>query len=75
VGDRGAERALVLGALDIDMDPLMVAAQIGEGVDVLLADLAPLARPDLLAEQRLQPFNSLDLNRRHGPTLLVAQRL
>ncbi len=53
----------------------MVAGEVREGVDVFLGDLAPLARPDLLAEQGLQPLDSLDLNRRHGSTLLIAQRL
>ena len=31
--------------------------------------------PICLAEQALQPLDSLDLNRRHGPTLLIAQWL
>src|SRR5258705_1704016 len=37
------------------------------GVDVLLGDLAPLARPDRLPLQGLQSFDPLNLNGRHGP--------
>ena len=33
--------------------------------------LGPICSPS----RRLQPLDSLDLNRRHGPTLLIAQRL
>jgi hypothetical protein len=33
MGDRGAERALALGALDIDMDPLPIARACGERID------------------------------------------
>ena len=61
VGDRGAEGALLLRPLDVDVDPLVVAGELGEGVDVLLGDRAPLARADLLPDQRLQPLDSLDL--------------
>ncbi len=48
VGDRDAEGALGLRPLDVDVDPLVVAGELGEQVDVLLGDLAPLARADLL---------------------------
>src|SRR5262249_48232254 len=34
VGDRRAEGALCLGPLDVDVDPLIVAGELGEGVDV-----------------------------------------
>src|SRR5262249_37010780 len=65
VGDRRPERALRLGALDVDVDPLVVAGELGEGVDVRLRDSAPLARADLLPEQRLHPLDSLHLYRSH----------
>ena len=46
VGDRRPEGALGLRPLDVDVDPLVVAGELGEGVDVLLGDGAPLARAD-----------------------------
>jgi hypothetical protein len=36
VGDRPAERALLAGPLDVDVDPLVVAGRLGELVDLLL---------------------------------------
>src|SRR6516225_6496436 len=52
MGDRRAERALASGALDVDMDPLVVTAQLGELVDHLLGDLPPLAGAyDLILER------------------------
>src|SRR4051794_37969025 len=47
--DRLAARHLALAALDIDMDPLMVAGRVGEFVDLLLRHNVPVADPDLLA--------------------------
>src|SRR6201999_3506639 len=44
VSDRRPERALLLGPLDVDVDPLIVAGELGEGVDIGLGDRAPLAR-------------------------------
>src|ERR1044072_5415782 len=61
VGDRGAEGALVLRLLAVDVDPLVVTGELGEGVDVRLRDRTPLARPDLLPEQRLHPLHALNL--------------
>src|SRR3954451_22728160 len=46
VRDRRSERALGLGALDVDMDPLIVAGEIGERVDHLLGHLTPVGRAD-----------------------------
>ena len=51
MGDRRPERALALGALDVDVDPLVVARDLGELVDVLLGHLDPIARADRLADQ------------------------
>ncbi|HEY1457843.1 MAG TPA: hypothetical protein VGF15_04930 [Solirubrobacteraceae bacterium] len=53
VGDRRPEGTLGLGALDVGVDPLVIAGQIGELVDHLLCDLAPLARAHDLIGQRL----------------------
>src|SRR5512146_1750320 len=65
VGDRRAEGALVLGLLDVDVDPLVVPRELGEGVDVVLGDRTPIARADLLPEQRLHPLDSLHLDGGH----------
>ena len=46
--DRRAEWAF-LGALGIDVDPLVVAGRLGEGVDLLLRDLDPARRPEHIA--------------------------
>jgi hypothetical protein len=78
VSDGRAERALLLGALDVDVNPLVIAGEPGECVDVLLGDLAPLAGPDRLPDQCLETFDSLYFLDRHGahtswaagPTLL-----
>ena len=53
MGDRGAERALGLGPLDVDVDPLIVVGELGKRVDHLLGDLAPLARAELLPDELL----------------------
>ena len=50
--DGAAERA-ALGALHVDVDPLVVAGGLGERVDPLLGDLDPVAGADLLAGGRL----------------------
>ena len=39
--DRGAEGA-VLGALGVDVDPLVVVGRVGEEADALLRDLDPV---------------------------------
>src|SRR3954468_14813470 len=54
VGDRRAERALGLRPLDVHVYPLVVARDLGERVDQLLRDLAPLARAHFLPDERLQ---------------------
>ncbi len=55
-----AIRHVRLAALDIDMDPLMVAAGFGECVDALLCDDQPVADPQLLTDQRLHRLRTLD---------------
>ena len=39
MSDGSAERTLALAAFDVDVDPLVVAGQVGEGVDHFLGDL------------------------------------
>jgi hypothetical protein len=39
VRDRRAERRLTLGALDVDVDPLVIARGLGKQVHLLLRDL------------------------------------
>src|ERR1700692_650878 len=72
MGDRLAARHLALGALDIDMDPLVVAGGVGEFVDLLLGDRVPVADPDLLALIGLQIGGALQLQ---YPLLPLAMRL
>src|ERR1700683_2512130 len=71
MGDRATEGA-VLGALGIDVDPLVVAGDLGEAVDVLLRDQAPLADADLLAHSGLDLLYAGE--REHG-SLLSLQSL
>jgi len=46
------------------VDPLVVAGQLREGVDVLLGDRPPLGRADRLALEPLQLLDPVDLDRR-----------
>ena len=43
--DGAAERA-VLGAFDIDMNPLVIAGDVGKAVDAILIDQQPLGRAE-----------------------------
>src|SRR4051812_18365895 len=74
VGDRGAERALGLGALHVDVDPLVVARHVGECVDQLLGDLAPLARAHFLPDERLELVNAVRGYERHADHPTAAGR-
>ena len=67
VGDRAAERRL-LRAVHVDVDPLVVAGDVGERVDVLLRDLVPVAGAELLALGLLELVKSGD-RRAHGAAL------
>src|SRR4029079_6055162 len=66
VSDRGAVRALVLGTLDVHVDPLVVARDVGELVDVVLADLAPVAGPEGLPDELLELVDSVHGCGGHG---------
>jgi hypothetical protein len=67
VGDRAPEGP-VLGALGVDVDPLVVAGGVGERVDPLLGDLVPVALPEMCARRRLQALDAVD-HRRHETTI------
>ena len=47
-------RQFALGALDVDVDPLVVARRVGKPIDLLLRDLHPVAHADLAANGRLE---------------------
>ena len=47
----GAKRA-ILGALGVDMNPLMVAGGIGKGVDALLRDGDPVGGAQVISHGR-----------------------
>src|SRR5260370_31819659 len=70
MGDRLAARHLALGALDIDMDPLMVAGRIGEFVDLLLGHREPVADPDFLPLIGLEIAGAFDFQH-SGPPRFV----
>ena len=65
VGDRHAVGAFGLRPLRVDVDPLVVAGDLGEGVDQLLGDRARLARADLPPDDRLHSLDAIDLDSRH----------
>src|SRR5215212_4035340 len=65
VGDRAPERALLLRTLDVDVDPLVVARDLCEAVDVLLGDLAPAAWPELPAGELTQLVDAVHRHGRH----------
>src|SRR5205085_1070680 len=66
MSDGRTEGALPLGTLHVHVYPLVAPAEAGKGVDVLLGDLAPLARPDLAAEELPQPVDPVRHCLRHG---------
>src|SRR5260370_31892406 len=59
MGD-GAAKWPGLGSLGVDVDPLMVAGGIGEGVDLLLGDRVPVAHAGFLADVLLELFDAGD---------------
>src|SRR5438105_1066916 len=59
MGDRSPKGSL-LGALHIDVDPLVVTGRVGELVDAVLVDLQPPALAERLALQRLVALDSTD---------------
>ena len=65
VGDRAAERALLLRPLGVDVDPLVVAGGVGEEVHLLLGDLHVVGVPEVLSDLVLQPGDAVD-DRRHA---------
>src|SRR5689334_8387268 len=74
VRDRSAERALALRALDVDVDPLVIAGQVGETVDHVLGDfdrVAPVAEG--VGDLRLQLRDVVETDFLHdgppGPSL------
>ena len=59
VGDRAAEGALLLGPLDVDVDPLVVAGGVGEQVHLLLRDLDVVAVAEVLTHEVAEAVDSL----------------
>jgi hypothetical protein len=70
VDDRAAERP-GLGPRRIDMDPLMVAGSVREGVHLVLGDLDPVGRAQLHATQGQQALGRRD-RRRHAAGFLLS---
>jgi hypothetical protein len=67
VRDGRLERALALGALHVDVDPLMVAGQVGELLDHVLRDLDGLApAAELVADLRLETIDVVEADVLHG---------
>src|SRR5882724_9555602 len=67
VRDRAAERALPLGALHVEVDPLVVPGELGKAVDHVLGDLdrlAPRAEGD--ADLALEPLDVVEADIFHG---------
>src|SRR5207247_4208257 len=61
VRDRAAERALPLGALDVDVDPLVVPGHLGEAVDHVLRHLDRLAPgAEGVADLALEPLDVVE---------------
>ena len=67
MGDRTAEGALARGPLDVDVNPLAVAGQLGEGVDHLLGHLNPRTEvPECVGRERLEGVEVIEPGRLHG---------
>ena len=67
MGDRATEGAFLLAALDVDVNPLVVAGQVGELVDHLLCDdkfVAPL--PVLLGGLSVDGVDVVESDGSHG---------
>ena len=60
MGDGAAERA-VLGALGVDVDPLVVAGGVRERVHALLGDLEPVRVAQMRADELPEPCDSFDV--------------
>ena len=60
--DRLAVRQFARGAIAIDMDPIVVAGEPGEGVDLLLVDDDPFARAEFLADITLHVRGLVDFD-------------
>ena len=50
----GRAEGAVLGALGVDVNPLVIAGGVGKSIDPLLGDLYPVAEAQLLSYRRLQ---------------------
>jgi hypothetical protein len=59
VGDRSTKRA-GLCALNIDVDPLMVAGRIGENIHLFLCDRKVIGKSEVLTDQTLEFVNTFD---------------
>src|SRR5438105_6297158 len=60
VGDGGAEGRLAPGSLAVDVDPLVIPGRVGELLDGLEGHRLPVARAELLADERLEPRDAVD---------------
>ena len=60
MGDRAAEGALRLGALGVDVDPLVVSGCVRELVHPFLGDLEVVRVAEMGADEFLQAGDSLD---------------
>src|SRR5437762_12084234 len=70
VRDRAAERALPLGALHVEVDPLVVPGELGKAVDHVLGDLDRLApRAEADADLALEPLDVVEADIFHGGVL------
>jgi len=49
VGDRATEGTLFLAALDVDMNPLVVASCFGKFIDPILVNYHPLANTNFIS--------------------------
>ena len=63
---RGSVWGFLGGPFGIDVDPLVIARQIGELVDLLLGNLNPAADAKLAAFEGDEFFQSFDRSRLHA---------
>jgi len=52
VGDRPSERAFLVRALDVDVNPLVIAGRFREQIDALLRDVEPVAVAEVFTDDR-----------------------
>ena len=72
MSDGGPERAVTFGAIDIDMNPLVILGAFRELVDALLVNCDPAGYPKLPPDERLAVGETEFLDRHDNSPQLIS---